>query len=257
MRKCGWLGLLALSGCVLAGCVSTIERSSMPLRLHEGTAQVQVLDDDIKQVLALRPQLTFPCRIAVYLMPEPSFRWTGKDKELVETWGNVLKREGIASDVFLMTDMFATRGGSLKELRVSAAKHGADALFVVQGATQSEHYCNPASILNLTLVGGFIIPASHCDSLFVLQGGLVDVHNGYLYASLETEGEGKIMRPSFTITEKDAIDRAKQQAMDRFGGELLKRLRGLHTQIAPPAQLRFSSEVGQPPRRAALGSPND
>src|SRR5262245_40190131 len=222
MGKYAWLTLvLALPGCMSSGLDSTIR----PARIHDGT--IQVLDDDVKQVLALRPQLAFPCRIAVYLKPDTNFRWTGKDKELVDAWANTLKREGIASDVFLMNEMFATRNSSLKELRVAAAKHGADAVFVVQGAVQTDRYCNPASILNLTVIGGFIIPASHCDALFVIEGGLVDVSNGYLYASLESEGESRIIRPSFTITEKDVIDRAKAKALERFGGELLKRMRNL------------------------------
>src|SRR5207248_2029597 len=113
----------------------------------------------------------FPCRLAVYLSTKNYSHWTVKDKEMVEAWGETLKRDGIATDVFLMSEMFTT-GTSLKEMRVTAAKHGANALLVLQGGCEVESSFNMAAVLNLTVVGGFIVPASHRDALFVLQGGL-------------------------------------------------------------------------------------
>src|SRR5262249_49138854 len=156
------------------------------------------IEEDILRVKSLKPQLTFPCKIAVYLLPgeRGSWRWTPQDKELMASWATALKKEGIASDVFMMSELFAPSSG-LKELRVAAARHGADALFVIQGASQVDNYLNLASVLDLTVVGGFLVPGSHCDALFVMQGGLVDVGNGFIYASVESEGQGKIVRPTF------------------------------------------------------------
>jgi len=150
----------------------------------------------------------------------------------VDAWGETLKREGIASDVFLMSELFAT-GTSIKEMRVNAAKHGANALLVLQGGCEVESHLNFAAVLNLTVVGGFIVPASHRDALFVLQGGLIDVGNEFLYASIEAEGEGHIIRPTFVIEDTQAKDKAKQKAFENFGPELLKRLRAAHANYSP------------------------
>jgi hypothetical protein len=144
----------------------------------------------------------------------------------MESWATALKNEGIASDVMLMSDLFVP-DSHLKDLRVAAARHGADALFVIKGASQRDSYMNPAAVMNLTVVGGFLVPGSHCDALFVMQGGLVDVGNGFIYASVESEGQGKIVRPTFIIEDKDAVEKAKQQALLNFGPELLKRMRHL------------------------------
>lgn len=223
------LPVVALTGCFTHG----FTRSDLYSRLQDG--KIEVTDADIAKAQELRPQLTFPCRIAVYLSPKHYGHWTAKDKELVEAWGNTLKKEGIAADVFLMSELFAT-GTSLKEMRVAAAKHGANALLVIQGGCEVASSFNLAAVFNLTVVGGFVVPASERDALFVLQGGLVDVGNEFLYASIEAEGEGHVMRPTFLIEDRPAMERAKQKALENFGPELLKRLRAVHAGLTQPPQ---------------------
>src|SRR5262249_23661214 len=153
-------------------------------------------------------------------------------------------KEGIVTDMFVMSEMF-TRGGSgdaksptLMDLRVAAAKHGAQALLVIQGDCEVDSYKNPAALLNLTIVGGYIVPASHRAALVELQGALVDVGNGFLYAAIETAGEGRVIRPTFIVEDKPAIEKAKQQALTNFGPELLKRMRAVRANFAQiPANL--------------------
>jgi hypothetical protein len=134
-----------------------------------------------------------------------------------------------------------TPGNSLKELRLAAAQHGADAVLLLKGAYQTDSYLNPAAVLNLTIVGGFLAPASHRDTLFLVQAGLIDVANGFLYASAESEGEAGIIRPTFIIEEKDAVEPAKKKAIDGLGPELIRRMRHLRgnsvTSQMPAARL--------------------
>jgi hypothetical protein len=66
-----------------------------------------------------------------------------------------------------------------------------------------------------------------------MEGGLVDVNNGFLYAAMEAEGEGSTLAPTFLIEEKDAIDKARQAALKAFGPELLLRLRNLRASGLP------------------------
>ena len=175
----------------------------------------------------LKPQLRFPCRIAVYLKPgDRDWRWTTEDKAAMEQWAATLKTDGIAADVFPLPDMLAGKG-DVKELRLAAAKCGADVLFVIHGAAQTDSYKNFAAVLNITVVGGYVVPASHKDTLFLMEGVLLDVDNGYVYTGVQAEGVGKIMRPTFVIEEKDAITLAKTKAVAQFGDEVLNRMRTL------------------------------
>ena len=217
---------LLLTGCFAHG----FDRSDLYGRLKADQAQIPALpdvnDSDIVKVQSIKPNLTLPCRIAVYLPPNVGGHRRAKEKEFIDSWGDTLRKEGIASDMFLMSDLFTT-GTSLKELRVAAARHGANLLLVLHGESDVDTYKNPAAIFNLTIVGGFLVPASHCDALVAYQGALVDVSNGFLYASIDAEGEGSIIRPTFLIEDRPAVERAKEKALANFGNELLKRMRNL------------------------------
>jgi rhombotail lipoprotein len=241
MRKPWWLAVvLGLSGCVMT---SGFNRDLMESRLREG---VKVTDDEIKHIQTLKPQLHFPCRIAVALKAGcGDWRFSAKDRQVMELWANDLRKEGIASDVILMADLFMP-GDTLMELRASAAKYGADARLVVKGTSVTASYLNPAALFNLTVVGGFVVPGSHRHALFLMEGGLVDVNNGFLYASMEAEGEGHTLAPTFIIEERDAIERAKQEALTSFGPELLLRLRNLRASCMPAPEPVAQREQARP-----------
>ena len=246
MRKIGTLFTLCLAGCVTTS--SGFDRGVLHDSLRT-KGETQVTDEEVKKAMELRPQLKFPCKVAIYLYDGDNkdwayqWRWGPKDKELILSWMNTLKNDGIVADAFFMSGMF-TSGNSLKELRLAAAQHGADALLLVKGAYQTDSYLNPAAVLNLTIVGGFLAPASHRDTLFVMQGGLIDVANGYLYATAEAEGEAAIIGPTFIIEEKDAVEQAKKKAIDNLGPELVRRLQHLGGTIVVPAARLVAPRLG-------------
>src|SRR5262249_13630878 len=92
------VALLGLSRCVMTGGFT---RAMLESRLHEDTAKVT--DEDIKEIQTLKPQLHFPCRIAVALQAGSGYwRWTPKDRQAMEAWADELCKDGIASDVIFM-----------------------------------------------------------------------------------------------------------------------------------------------------------
>jgi hypothetical protein len=211
---------------LLSGCAGGFNRAALSARMQDDS--LQVTDEAILEAQSVKPQLRLPCRMAVYLKPssQGAWRWSAKDRAALESWAATLKDQGIAADAFLLPEMIVSRG-ELKEVRLAAARCGADALLVIQGAAETDSYLNPAAVLNLTVVGGYLVPGSHRDALFVIEGCLFDTGNGYLYAGAQAEGEGGIIRPTFIIEERDAVALAKAQALERFGPALLQRLRGL------------------------------
>ncbi len=231
---------------LLGGCAAGFDRAALQERLRDGSLQTP--DTDIAAVRGLKPQLRFPCRVAVYLQPDGrgDWRWTPEDKAAMEVWTGALKKEGFAADVFPIPEMLVGKGSDVKELRLAAAKCGADVLFVIRGAAQTDSYKNFAAVFNVTLVGGYVVPGSHKDSLFVVEGVLIDVDNGYVYTGVQAEGVGKIMRPTFVIEEKDAVAKAKTQAVAQFGDEVLKRMRALAALPPPDRVGRVIVEGGSP-----------
>jgi rhombotail lipoprotein len=214
--------ILPLLAAFTVGCANGFHRDALQERLHDGS--LQSTDKDIAAARALRPQLKFPCRVACYLNPESkggNWHWTQDDRAALETVGAELKTKGIASEVLLLPDMLSEKG-SLDKLRLAAAKCGADVLLVVNGAAECDKYKNPAAVFDLTVVGGYLVPSRHVDALFLMEGCLFDVDNGYVYGAVQAEGVGKIVRPTFRTEEKDAIAKAKTQAIGRLNDELLK-----------------------------------
>jgi hypothetical protein len=59
-----------------------MDRNLVRERLNDGSFQTS--DSAIAEVRGLKPQLQFPCRIAVYMKPgEHDWRWTAEDKNTV------------------------------------------------------------------------------------------------------------------------------------------------------------------------------
>ena len=224
----------------LSGCAAGFDRGAIRQRLaHE---KLEVTDKDIQKALETKPQLRFPIKLAVHLSsasfyphhryesghvgPASDWRWSVKDKEEIESWATKLKDQGIVSDIFVISDI-TVAGTDTKSIRLAAAKHGADAVITVKGISQVDSYVNPLCILNILILPGWIVPASHRDALLVLQGAMLDVGNGYLYLTVESEGEAKTMGPSFSIEDEKAIEKAKQLALNDFGIHIAKRLASL------------------------------
>ncbi len=137
---------------------------------------------------------------------------TPEDKTNLTHWADELKKAGDRQRrLHAPRPRFANVDGKTDVRRACGSRPpvaGADVLFVIHGAAQTESYRNLASVFDLTIVGGFIVPASHRDSLFTIEGVLLDVDNGYIYTTVQVEGEGKIMRPTFVIEDRDAVEKA-------------------------------------------------
>jgi rhombotail lipoprotein len=220
-----WKYWLLLAPILCCGCAHGFDRAALRERMNTGTLQSP--EAAISEARGMKPQLSFPCRIAVYVKPsgDREWRWTPEDRAAMDQWAATLRQEGIVADIFLLPDMLTGRG-DVKELRLAAAQCGADALFVIHGAAQTDSYKNFASVFNITLVGGYFVPSSHKDSLFMMEGILLDVDNGYVYTGVQAEGIGRIVRPTFTVEERDAIAMAKASAVPDTGtlGNLMPRI---------------------------------
>src|SRR2546423_1039477 len=109
MHKGWWLVLV----CLTAGCSGGFSRELGPARMNG--EPLQITDDDVRKARELKPQLVFPCRIAVYLQGDAhdGWRWDPKDKEMIAACLHGLQQQGIVADAFVMSDMFVT-GSSLK-----------------------------------------------------------------------------------------------------------------------------------------------
>jgi hypothetical protein len=227
--------LLAL---LVAGCATGFDRTAVREMLAD--KQTEASEEAIRKELSKRPPLRFPIKVAVHmtaenyrrehrggkLTPADNWRWTVEDRDLIESWAEKLRQAGVVSDMFVMSEM-VSNGHDLEKIRLAAAKHGADAVLVVRGVVQVDRYVNPLSALNVFIVPGWFAYGSHRDALVVLKGAMWDLRHDFLYLSVDAEGEGAVRAPTFVIDSADAIEPAKEQALEAFGQELVRRMTNL------------------------------
>lgn len=220
------LALIAAAACGPHG----FDRPSLTKGLG---VQLPPADGDIARALEIKPGARPPLKIAVYLYPEPlaeggsrSWSWKGRDRDALLAATKRLERDRVVADMFVLSDLVVP-GRDLKTLRLAAAQHGADALLLVTGSGDTDAYNNPLSLLYLTVIGYWLVPGTHRDALFLTRGAMWDVRTGYLYLTIETEAKARTLRPGAFSSREAAIDQAKEEALDHFRDDLVRRLRRL------------------------------
>jgi len=96
-------------------------------------------------------------------------------------------------------------------------------------ATDVDEYVNPASILDLTLVGLWVIPGHHVDALTIIEGAMIDNRNEYLYVLARGEGEERMLRPFAYARAEHAVQRSRRQALASFGDAFVREASQLKT----------------------------
>ncbi len=217
---------------LVAGCASSqgFDRGRMEQSLT--TDKIVVSDDEIKRILGLKPQISFPFRLGVFLKGNDS-DWSRNWSKLEgarniesEGWVNELKAAGIVSNVVFVSPLTVGKY-DLKNIRLGAARHGVDAVLVVESTYDVDRYNNFSAFLYLTIIGAYLVPGTHSDALVMVKGALWDVRNEYLYLTVSAEGEAKKMGPAFLLENSDSIRMARENAIVNFGAEFVKRLKTL------------------------------
>ncbi len=165
--------LTVLIGVAALGCSTGFNRQTMSAQMEED--QPLVFDDaDVLRVEQARPQLQFPIRLAVVPPTMLMNRYgsgerrdtEGQRKEIM-AWGEKLRDAGIVSDLFIIPEilMNQTRGQDyIKAIRVAAARLQADAVLIMRSSTDVDSYANVLGVLDLTIVGMFVVPAHQKDA---------------------------------------------------------------------------------------------
>lgn len=235
--------VVAVLAVMLTGCAASkgFDRGTLRNSLGEITT-----DQDIQNVLALKPQLSTPFKLAVYLNNESWNAkrrfWNDEEKNDLLTYGNRLKEAGVVSDIFLISEdavpghqssgsVHTSDRDHLRDLRFGAASYGADALLVISDASSVDRYNNPSALFYWTIVGAYLVPGTHSDALVMMRSSLWDVRNGYLYATQDAEGMGKRVGPAFVTEDVDAVYAAKKMAIADLGKKLTDRLIQLNAQM--------------------------
>jgi hypothetical protein len=220
--------LLILPGCASKG----FNREALLDQI--GVQNPVTSDADIKEILSTKANLPKPFKLAVYFkqpiqknFAKPKWRWTEHDKELVLGISEELKNEKIVSDVFLILGSLVSND-DLKSIRIAAAKHGADAVIVIDGTGEIDRYINNWGWTYLMLVTTLFVPGSESDALFMTNAAMWDVRNEYLYLTAEAEGKTQNTHiAAFGESNEQLFEKAKTTALQNLKTEVSNMIKGV------------------------------
>ena len=220
--------ILCLSAMFLFSCASSqgFNRDQMRSVLNDDSPKTE---SEIEQILSLKPQLPRNFKLAVYFKGNSGYygygysKWTSENKEKLQVLKQGLIDKGIISDAFIINDSIVS-GPKLKDIRIAAARSGADAVMVIDGVSSVDRYNNPLGATYCLLVTPFFVPGTEADALFVSRANLWDVRNEYLYLSVESEGMANETRPAFFSENEGVIEKAKKESMNNLAPEVLDRI---------------------------------
>lgn len=213
------------------GCASKgFNRESLQSQI--GVAKPVFDDKEIKEAYNKKPNLPKPYRLAVYFKPAKpmssgiDWRWTEDDKAVFDDLANDLKARGSVSNVFPIISSLVT-ADDIHSLRLAAAKHGADALLVIGGATQTDRYLNAAGWTYILLLPTLFVKGSEVDTLFMTNATLWDVKNEYLYLTAEAEATSSNTYPAlFGKRDIELVNDAKTKALQKLKDQLRASIQG-------------------------------
>lgn len=228
LHKNRLLCLALISALLLfGGCATSrgFDRGSLGKTLNK---DIEISDAEIERVLSLKPQVT-PFKLGVYFNPLKSnpygskTYWTGEDKALLDQLGEKLIKDGVISQYVPIVT--STVGDfDLKSVRLAAARHGVDAVLVINGVSDIDRYNNNLGVTYILLVTAAFVPGTVTDSLFLSNATLWDVKNEYLYLTAEAEGTARTNRPALATKENQVAKEAKRLAVEELTQQLYKNI---------------------------------
>jgi hypothetical protein len=238
--------ILLTAALIGANCSSTgYSRTSLA---NNKPTDILIDDAEIKKYTDLKPQVSLPFKIGVYVVENENslFRIDGNEKNELLAIEADLKKRGIVSQMYLIKknisnpleekevsgyqNRYQQRTdtlNSIKAVRILAAKYGADAVLIVNPEVTVKRTCNGFCSLYLTIAGIWLAPGSEREVIFNVNASLWDVKNEYLYLTAESEAVKTKTRPYGILDEEALIKEAKTEAFTSFVKELGKRTQSL------------------------------
>jgi hypothetical protein len=223
--------ILAVS-LLFAGCAKGFHRGQLDAALQLSSPRYTSSALSVEEIEKLQPQIKLPIRLAV---TPPLFAsryrwrsnqgdsWSPDELSEIESWEQRLRSAGIVHEAVILPSVLVEGckqddpGCVLRARRAAAARVQADALLILNVATEVDEYANPASILDLTLVGLWVIPGHHVNALTIVEGAMIDNRNEYLYVLARGEGEERMLRPFAYVRAEAAEQGSRRRALASFG----------------------------------------
>ena len=188
------------------------------------------LDPAIKRAASVEPLLRFPARLGLARLFQG--RLTAVPAEEADLWAKLVDRNrGLGSfDVVdpLVAHSTANTGcltcspevGRIVEtIRLGAARQHLDAVLIYEVGAKGGSEANGLAFMDLTIIGGAILPTRSIEVEGVAKALLLDVRNGYPYGSATASVDLSSLSPSWGSDAR--AERLRRDALTRVTASLI------------------------------------
>ncbi len=218
LRNSAGAALLAL-----ASCTATVDRGRL-LSDFERAQLGPFGDATIEDILRIEPGASGPLRVGVAPPIEDERgargrpRWSEPERALFAAWAEELRARGLLAELLVLPGLFVDASLPPREqmlaMRREAARHGLDAVLVVQSLADVDTGVNVLGLLDLTVVGAFVVPGHDAEAACVLGACVLDVRNEYVYASGVGEGSARERVAWAHLEPDDVLAEARLRALE-------------------------------------------
>ena len=232
MQRTQALVLLVLS-MTLAGCHST------GLSPREGYSRdfqsyLMAIYSDPALAQSARPALAMPAKVAVAQVGEvtPPQELVDQLADHSDLFGAVMPAPGLFDALPYGYNNQPTAQQVQEHARTHvatmqrfAADMGADYLFMYGGTVDTDSRENPLQVLDLTIVGAFVVPSRNVKGLAKASGLLVDVRSGrpVMLVTAQSEKSSLASCSGEDAEERRVIERLRREVIGKLGEQLVQR----------------------------------
>jgi hypothetical protein len=194
----------------------------------KGEAAAKSIDAKVRKAAAVEPHLAFPARIGLArieyggLAPVPPAEadawlalagrlspWLGEFvpiSPLIASFAaaDAAPGEGPGSgrDHFRYDTRYDVTERVVQQIRVGAARQHVDYVLVYEVLGDSSDELTPLSVLDLSIVGMFLVPSRSLEATSTANAILIDVRNGYPYGTARGAAEDSRLSPNAGSTDR-------------------------------------------------------
>lgn len=205
-------------------------------------AGLEQTEEDIQRILDLEPALGRPFTLGIYFEDYYGIH-AKKAKGIVlddlSPMLQQLKNAGIIDDFFVINNS-TVRENNIKDVRIAAARHHADAVLMIDNYRDSDRYINPLGITYLTVVAAYILPGTEVEAIGAVSATLWDTRNEYLYATSYNDELYHTRGAAFLLNDEEIELMALEQATPGFVTDLSTRLVAMFSEPGSDLELDLS-----------------
>jgi hypothetical protein len=216
---------------------------------------VRDLNDMVLEAASVEPLLTFPARIGVArisggrrttIPPHEAEAWFGLATLMDGEIGELVPVSNAVADmassaVGLRTGNLNRHQEALAKIRLGAARQHLDAVIIYEAFANANSQRSWFSVIDYTLVGSFLVPTHFNKAEAIATAIIMDVRNGYMYATVTAAEEATELSRYWTRHEgeRSASQRAtadvSQKLAERIGETMFELRRRLTVKRAVDA----------------------